>query len=342
MRIVLGIDGGGTQTQACIADESGRVLAMASAGPGNFQSIGVEQAVANVRDAERRARVAAGIGEHRYDAVFVGLAGAGSDADRAAVLPYLVKLNLTAPGTLHLDHDMRIAHAGALLGRPGIVVIAGTGSAVFGVSEAGETMRACGWGSAFDDPGSAYDIGRRAISEVIAVADGRSESSAMSRRVTASLLGLSEPELRIGEPDSVSPDLGRLRAAVLSLGPTGEGRAKVAALAPLVLNIASDGDAAAQTIVREAVQPLARGVKAVAHRLRFNSPAIMTAIVGGLTKGGGAYLSPLHQAILEAAPQVRVTEAELSPVVGAVILALQSIGVSVDQAVIGLLKRKMK
>ncbi len=320
MRIVLGIDGGGTQTQACIADESGRVLAMASGGPGNFQSIGVEQAVWNVGYAERSARVAAGIGERRYDAVCMGLAGAGSEADRAAVLPFLRKLNLTSPRALQLEHDMRIALAGALAGRAGMVVIAGTGSAVFGMNEAGETARACGWGSAFDDPGSAYDLGQRAIREAIAAEDGRGDPSAISRCIAAAL----------GDD---------FRSAVLALGPNGDGRARVAALAPLVVNSAAAGDTAARAIVREAVKALAQGVKAVSHRLQFKSKTIEAAVVGGLTQGGKAYLKPLHEAILRAAPQVRVMPAELTPVLGAVVLALRSVGVNVESGVIESLKQ---
>ena len=334
MAMVLGIDGGGTQTQACIVDETGRVLGMASAGPANFQSIGVEQATANVGEAERLARAAAGIGERRYDAVFIGLAGAGTEADRAAVLPFLRELNLTSPRTLRLDHDMRIALAGALAGRPGIVVIAGTGSAVFGMNEAGETARACGWGSAFDDPGSGYDLGRRAISELIAAQDGRAEMSAMSKAVA---LALRASAGSVGEGDG-SPGV---RAAVLSLGPTGVGRAKVGALAPVVIEAAVAGDAAARAVVREAVKGLAAGVKAVAGRLHFQVKSIEAAIVGGLARGGKGYLRPLHEAMLRAAPSVKVTPAELPPVLGAALLALRSIDANVGPRVVEAMKKSM-
>jgi N-acetylglucosamine kinase-like BadF-type ATPase len=39
---------------------------------------------------------------------------------------------------IHVDHDIRIALAGGLSGRPGIALIAGTGSSCFGMNAAGD------------------------------------------------------------------------------------------------------------------------------------------------------------------------------------------------------------
>src|ERR1700735_156549 len=49
------------------------------------------------------------------------------------------------------------ALAGATAGKPGIVMIAGTGSIAFGRNAGGRTARAGGWGFIFGDEGGAFD-----------------------------------------------------------------------------------------------------------------------------------------------------------------------------------------
>src|SRR6266571_3243440 len=52
------------------------------------------------------------------------------------------------------------AHLGALAGRPGLLVLAGTGSIVLGRGAAGRWVRAGGLGPLFGDGGSAFALGR--------------------------------------------------------------------------------------------------------------------------------------------------------------------------------------
>ena len=44
MRLFLGIDGGGSRTEACLGDRQGRVLAKAMAGPSNPLKVGMLRA----------------------------------------------------------------------------------------------------------------------------------------------------------------------------------------------------------------------------------------------------------------------------------------------------------
>jgi len=41
MRVVAGVDGGGTRTRAALVDESGRVLGLGEAGPSNYGDVGL-------------------------------------------------------------------------------------------------------------------------------------------------------------------------------------------------------------------------------------------------------------------------------------------------------------
>jgi N-acetylglucosamine kinase-like BadF-type ATPase len=56
--------------------------------------------------------------------------------------------------------DAEAAHLGALAGRPGLLVLAGTGSIVLGRNASGRWVRAGGLGPLFGDGGSAFALGR--------------------------------------------------------------------------------------------------------------------------------------------------------------------------------------
>src|SRR5262249_58715495 len=62
-----------------------------------------------------------------------------------------------------LETDARVALAGATGARPGVVIIAGTGSIACGVNSRGRFARAGGWGPTMGDEGSGSYIGRRAL-----------------------------------------------------------------------------------------------------------------------------------------------------------------------------------
>ena len=73
------------------------------------------------------------------------MAGVALEKDRAAIYAITRELGLAADENIDIDHDCRIALARDLSGRPGIVLIAGTGSSCYGRNAAGENWIAGGW-----------------------------------------------------------------------------------------------------------------------------------------------------------------------------------------------------
>jgi N-acetylglucosamine kinase-like BadF-type ATPase len=73
---VVGVDGGGTSTQAVVMDEGCNVLGEGAAGPSNPLRVGVANAAAAIREAIDRACVAAQVRRRDIIAAEVGLAGA--------------------------------------------------------------------------------------------------------------------------------------------------------------------------------------------------------------------------------------------------------------------------
>jgi N-acetylglucosamine kinase-like BadF-type ATPase len=136
--LVLGIDGGGTKTLASICDTQGHVLGMGTAGPSNIDDVGLEIASQNIAQAVSAARAQAKLEPQIFDAAFLGLAGIVSEPDREVVRGIARKLELATYAQTGVDHDCRIALAGGLAGRPGVVLIVGTGSSCFGVNAVGD------------------------------------------------------------------------------------------------------------------------------------------------------------------------------------------------------------
>ncbi|MCA1622048.1 MAG: hypothetical protein LC795_22785, partial [Acidobacteria bacterium] len=167
---VLGVDGGGSKTRAVVADGGGKVLGEGLAGASNPLRVGVSEAVGAIRDAVDRACAEAGVRRSDIVAAEVGLAGVRRADIRERMLAALAELGL---GTVEVVTDADIALYGATSGKPGLVIIAGTGSVCCGVNARGRRACAGGWGPVVGDEGSGSWIARRALQSVAHATDGR-------------------------------------------------------------------------------------------------------------------------------------------------------------------------
>jgi N-acetylglucosamine kinase-like BadF-type ATPase len=315
--LVLGIDGGGTRTRAALADRSGRLCGFGTAGPSNYQAVGIEVAGSNIAEAVAGAWRHAGGEMTAVSAAFLGMAGVVSEDDRRAIAAVAESQGLAH--AIEVDHDIRSALAGGLAGRPGIALIAGTGSSCYGRRADGTCWRSGGWGYLIDDIGSGYWLGVQGLAAITRAYDGRGEAT--------SLAGPLMERLSMRNMD-----------AVLHLaGVGGLSRSEIAGLAPLVLRTASYGDRVARTIVARGADELARMVEAVMLRLGWDgdAPVMMT---GGLTSDP-YFCEALRRAIARRAPAAVLTETILPPVLGAALLALELAGFRTDESIIMNLER---
>jgi N-acetylglucosamine kinase-like BadF-type ATPase len=294
----LGIDGGGTTTTACVSDDSGQVVGRGTAGASNPVKVGLSASKRAILAAARPALAAIPHGELR--AVCLGLAGADRREIRQPILTWLRK---AIPAQTHLlTTDAAIALEAALGRRPGVIVIAGTGSIACGRDTAGHVARAGGWGSVFGDEGSAYAVGRSAISAALRARDGLTPPTRLEQDISSSL-GLVEIQ----------------RVAGLKLT-----HQQVAALAPLVLAASRKGDRAAVQIVNEAARELARLATALIRRLKLGGQPVRVVLAGGLLLSNGTLRSNLRRRLKTLAPQAAVSVLRREPVQGAIELARRS------------------
>lgn len=314
-RYVLGIDGGGTKTQAVIVDDHGRLCGTGLGGPSNYDDVGVDITRASIRQAVDAARQMADLPPTPFAAAFLGMAGVVSPTDRAIMQEMAHSLGLASPETIGVDHDCRIALAGGLSGRPGLVQIAGTGSSTFGLNGASVGWRSGGWGQLISDEGSSYWLGVEAMRATVSTFDGRIDHTALLEKVQAHL------------------ELAHINDIMHRIYVTGLSRAEVAALAPLVIEAAGEGDDVALELIDRGAQELAECVLAVAKRLGFTTGPCELAMVGGLFRAGDIFVQPFKKAVLTPLPHCRLMPAELPPVLGAGVLSLQILNIAIDESV---------
>src|SRR5919199_1270646 len=175
--LVLGVDGGGSKTRAVVADGAGEILGEGLAGPSNPLRVGVGEAVGAIRDAFDKACAEAGVRRIEVVAAEVGLAGVKRADIRERMRAALSELEVKS---VEVVTDADIALYGATEGKPGLVIIAGTGSICCGVNGRGRRACAGGWGPVAGDEGSGSWIARRALQAAARATDGRGRRTSLT------------------------------------------------------------------------------------------------------------------------------------------------------------------
>jgi N-acetylglucosamine kinase-like BadF-type ATPase len=290
-QLVLGIDGGGSKTRAVVADGA-EVLGEGLAGPSNPLRVGVSEAAGAIRDAADRACAEAGVRRVEIVAAEVGLAGVKRADIRERMRAALAELGVK---TLEVVTDAEIALYGATEGKPGLVIIAGTGSICCGISARGRRACAGGWGPVVGDEGSGSWIARRALQAVAHASDGRGPKTALSEAACE--------YFNVARPEDLS-------TAVYAPNVT---NTRIAGYSRRVVLAAKRRDAVAREIVEEAGMELARAAVAVIRKLRMERERFQVAYVGGVFAAGALILDPLGEGVARAAPRAFIAPPVLAP-----------------------------
>ncbi len=305
--LVLGVDGGGTKTQAWLAnvDDQGlpRVIGRGVAGSSNKVAVGFENAMNNLGAAMRQAFADAQLTPSPIASAAFALAGSGTEAVRQQVLDF-VKTNLQVESACVIHDGQAVLQAGTPDGW-GIAMIAGTGTVAYGANPSGTTAVVGGWGYWFGDEGSAYWLGQSALRAISHAADGRANPTKLTNAVLSRL-------------DTQNPR--EILATLLSKDDT---RRAIAELAELVCNVAEQQDEVASQIVEQAAQHWSRHIGCLAQQLMPEEPFPL-ALAGGVLCGSSFAQNRLLEQL--EADQLRTTSVEFvpEPVVGCVQLAYNS------------------
>jgi glucosamine kinase len=295
--IFLGIDGGGSKTSCIIGDENS-VLGTGNSAGSNVVRVGERRARKSLDEAIRQACAAANIGPEQIERTFVGIAG-GTLPEIAAVVHRLVSESVS--GEIIVVGDMVIAMQAAFGAGPGVIVIAGTGSIVYGRNSKGRTARAGGWGFAISDEGSGHWIGRAAVAACMRAYDeAEVESAGVLLDSIMKSWGVSTRE-----------------QLVIAANRTPE----FAALFPAVVSSSNAGDETARVVLTLAGAELASLGKIAIGRLFGSDEAVPVAVSGGVFSNCALVREVFFARLRSEHPKVLPCETVVDPASGALALA---------------------
>jgi N-acetylglucosamine kinase-like BadF-type ATPase len=312
----LGIDGGGTKTTCAVGNES-RTLATATAGPSNIVRVGEVLARESLVQSVRHACAAAGITPAQVSRTCVGGSGAARPELAELVRKALAEILVTP---IDVVGDMQIALEAAFDTRPGVIVIAGTGSIAYGRDAQGTTVRAGGWGFAIGDEGSAHWIGRTAVNAVLRAADPREGTTSNVAPVGSSLAAAL---LKAWGVRSLN-DLAR---AANSIPPPD--------FADLFPAVASSQDEQATQVLTNAGRELSALAAVVIRRLfaRSYTGVVLVAMTGGVFRHAQRVREVFYNELGRLDPRVEINPHVIEPVEGALQMARRAASCRADSPV---------
>jgi len=256
--IYAGIDAGGTSSKCMVVNEKNEILARLKTGPANYQVVGINKAILEIKKLLKL--VCDEIGINSIDILGVGMAGAGSSGDINIIENKLLPLKNVKKS--YITNDGEIAVLGAHGGKEGIVLIAGTGSIVYGITNNHQTIRGGGWGPLLGDEGSGFWIGMQAIKLIIKASEGRARKTSLEKAVLNYL------------------KVNSLRELVTFIHQIPLPREKVASLTPIVIEEMLKNDKIAEQIIYKGLNELALTVRVVFRKMKTNINEI--AVMGGI------------------------------------------------------------
>jgi N-acetylglucosamine kinase-like BadF-type ATPase len=253
---IVSIDGGGTSTEAILADATGKVIGEGHSGPSNPKSAGVKAAVKALDDSIAAAFASAGLAPERVAVASLGLAGFDREDDRVILADWADGRSIVPIGKLVLTNDGQLVVAAGTPEGWGVGVIGGTGSIAVGKSPNGTFERAGGWGHLIGDEGSAYKLVMDTLRFVAKSVDGRMPAEATSatlNRKVMEALGLQD------DPNGIVSVVYRPEYD----------RAKLASLAPAIIEAIRSEPRMIAVLLKPAGVELAEAVAAVARKLKL-------------------------------------------------------------------------
>ncbi|MGH4051419.1 MAG: N-acetylglucosamine kinase [Clostridium sp.] len=249
MNYIIGVDGGGTKTEAVAYSLEGKELGKGRSGFGNLL-LNFKQALKNIINAVELCKD--GINEYGGNldclCIYVGLAGLETIGYKEKIENVLKeKFNCK----VEVCNDAEIAHAALLKGKDGIMTISGTGSICYGLYK-GKRDRTGGWGHILGDKGSGYYIALEAFKKMAFEEDSGLEKSKLTLAIMSKL-----------NIDNVND----IKEFIHS-----ENKGEIASYAQLVVELANIFEVNSVNILRKAGEDLAIMTERLYKKLEINEP----------------------------------------------------------------------
>ncbi|MDQ6422566.1 BadF/BadG/BcrA/BcrD ATPase family protein [Paenibacillus sp. LHD-117] len=316
--LFLGIDAGGTKTHALLVNEKGEVLGRGHSGNGNHQTA-FQAARDHIEEACNAALADAGATKEQVDFAYFGLAGADREPDYEILRPMIASLGYERYA---IACDTMIGMRAGTHQSHGAVIISGTGFNAAARNANGEELQYGGFGYLFGDgQGSGTDLAVHAFRTAIRSWEGREQPSSLMEAVPRKL---GYPSVQAMYDDALD-----------------NGKRPPAELAKLMFEAAAEGDAVAIRILEETGREHANAVIALIRRLGMQNETFDVVLTGSVMMRGSSphMVDAIREAVRAAAPNASIVKLTIDPVIGAVMSAMDSAGVAIDEETDARLRR---
>jgi len=374
VKYVLGLDGGGSKVTCLAANDRGELLGCGRGGPVNTNYILYQECIDSATQAINNALDVAGLSAEQIELMVLSAPIDPLTLDEVVQQSKIKHMIRAAEGETSLWAarfwiDTHI----------GVTVDAGTGSLSRGWTRDGKETGAGGFGANVGDEGSGLWISVKAISAVLQAYDGRLEDTKLTQPIlehfgvshvqelpfllmggfisTAKVVETKKNQDRVrftidsGHILNQTPKIkgkGKMQEDETSGGglffrqfhPAEPlTRHEVASLCPVVGKVARQGDRVALQILNEAGSELGRLAVAVINRLGLQNDEFAIVPFGGVFKIGEPIQEPFQEFCLMVAPRAKIVYSKFGPEVGAVLIALNEIGVRIDKPILSTIER---
>ncbi len=301
MKYIIGIDGGGTKTDCVVVDSNLHILFKTKGNPSNFLVEGTEKVSESILVLINKCKEELKFDYSDIEIILLGTAGAGRKNDVDRLKDSFINFSKNKGIYLHHFHvesDARIALEGAFTGKPGAILIAGTGSIILGKDKDGHIHRVGGFGRQIGDEGSGYSLGRKGFNAVSKQFDGRGIPTIISELI--------KEKFNIDSSESLITEIYR-------------NNFPIASIAPLVISAAENNDIPAKKIIEDELAELLLHISAMKQKLGLFELDI--SFIGGLVNNDNFYSRTLKEKIIKNFKDVNIKSPEGPPVFGAVLMA---------------------
>jgi N-acetylglucosamine kinase-like BadF-type ATPase len=292
---VIGVDGGGTKTEAALADSEGKILKLVKTGPSNPRNVGIEQCIFNISQAIKKVK-------KRKKVTSIFISSPALEEEFKSMKNIILK-GLKFREKIEIGSDQLVAFRSGTDERNGIVLISGTGCAVHGWREKKE-LKVSGWGW-LDDEGSGFWVGQRGFQAVFKELDGRGPKTFITK--------LLFQELKL-----------KSKEAILKKIYSKDFVQNVSLISRIVDEAANKGDRIAKNIMIEAGQELAESVITTIKKLNFQKEKFPLVLIGGMFDSK-IVLETTKKEIKRVSSKAKFIKLKQKPAIGAVKLAIENL-----------------
>ena len=301
--IYLGVDGGGTKTEAVLIDGDGKVIGQGQAGGSNPAVFGVKKSLDNIATAIQK--TLKNFPDTADIPTCLAIAGVNTkkEADNFSKAAFLhPSLSKIISKNSIVVNDTQAALRAGTNDKNAVVLIAGTGSNCFGKNENGQSAKSGGRDFILSDEGSGYAIGLSALKAVTKMSDGRASMSVLKDLLFS--------HLKINSIDQLTE--------IVNSKPWN--KTDIANIAPVVDFAFGKGDKKPKEIIEKAVEDLFDMIFAVSKKLDFLNRKF-TLVLTGSVFNLGEITRLVEEKVLEMNPKIEIVKPTISSAYGAALLA---------------------